>query len=134
MEYKVYGQIGNEYTVVTVNDTCRQNARYTAEKLNKGFQTFQTVNSEWEELFYKYRLLWNRLNEAGKFKEWDDTGYTYPSCNGYDISLNSLSSFGYVLLTDDDYLVGIYYLNEEQFEKVVEYMDICVEVMEKEKK
>lgn len=129
MEYKVYGQIGDEYTIVEVTDTCRQNARYTAEELNKGFKTIQTVNSEWEQLFYKYRLLWNKLNEVDKFKEWDDTGGVYPDCNGCDISLNSLSSFGYVLLYDDD-LVGIYYLNEEEFEKVVEYMDICVRTME----
>ena len=134
MEYKVYGTIGKEYTVVTVNDTSRGNARYTAEELNKGFSTIQTVNSEWEQLFYKYRFLWNRLNEAGKFKEWDDTDGVYPECNGYDICLNSLFSFGNVLLTEDDYFVGIHYLCEEEFEKVVKYMDVCVEAMELDKK
>ena len=133
MEYKVYGTIGKDYKIVDVVDTCRQNARYTAEELNKGFRTIQTVNAEWEQLFYKYRFLWNRLNEAGKFKEWDDTGGVYPDCNGYDICLNSLFSFGNVLLTEDDYIVGIHYLNEEQFEKVVEYMQICVEAMELDK-
>ena len=63
MEYKVYGTIGKDYKIVDVVDTCRDNAKYKAKDLYKGFEPCECVSAEWEQLFNKYHFLWHRLNE-----------------------------------------------------------------------
>ena len=128
MEYKVYGTIGKDYKIVDVVDTCRDNAKYKAKDLYKGFEPVECVSAEWEQLFNKYHFLWHRLNEAGAFKPYDDSDIL-PTVNGWEVNLNCLSSFGFVLLNNDDWIIDICYLNEEEFEHIVWYFEICAKTL-----
>lgn len=124
MKYKVFGKILKEYRVVEVEGINRKNAKYIATQKYSGFEPLQCVSSEWSELFDKYIRYWDILSERGLFSIYDDSDMNY-TCNGYDICLNSLFCKGYVLLhADDDLSINIGYLNDEEFERIVEYMEI----------
>ena len=94
-----------------------------AQKENIGFNAYECVSEEWNNLYDKYKNLHQQCVNNDSFG-YDNDDVVY-SCNGYDITIDSLEPANRVILDFyNDIDVRIYYLNEEEFSNVVEMLEI----------
>lgn len=123
MKFHVFGEVNKDYIVVQVEAQNRSWAKEIAQKENIGFNAYECVSKEWNNLYDKYKNLHQQCVNNDSFgHDNDDVVY---SCNGYDITINSLEPTNRVILDFyNDIDVRIYYLNEEEFSNVVEMLEI----------
>lgn len=123
MKFHVFGEVNKDYIVVQVEAQNRSWAKEIAQKENIGFNSYECVSEEWNNLYDKYKNLHQLCVNNDSFgHDNDDVVY---SCNGYDITIDSLEPTNRVILDFyNDIDVRIYYLNEEEFSNVVEMLEI----------
>ena len=123
MKFHVFGEVNKDYIVVQVEAQNRSWAKEIAQKENIGFNAYECVSEEWNNLYNKYKNLHQQCVNNDSFgHDNDDVVY---SCNGYDITIDSLEPANRVILDFyNDIDVRIYYLNEEEFSNVVEMLEI----------
>ena len=123
MKFHVFGEVNKDYIVVQVEAPNRSWAKEIAQKENIGFNAYECVSEEWNNLYDKYKNLHQQCVNNDSFgHDNDDVVY---SCNGYDITIDSLEPTNRVILDFyNDIDVRIYYLNEEEFSNVVEMLEI----------
>ena len=123
MKFHVFGEVNKDYIVVQVEAQNRSWAKEIAQKENIGFNAYECVSEEWNNLYNKYKNLHQQCVNNDSFgHDNDDVVY---SCNGYDITIDSLEPTNSVILDFyNDINVRIYYLNEEEFSNVVEMLEI----------
>lgn len=123
MKFHVFGEVNKDYIVVQVEAQNRNWAKEIAQKENIGFNAYECVSKEWNNLYDKYKNLHQQCVNNDSFgHDNDDVVY---SCNGYDITIDSLEPTNRVILDFyNDIDVRIYYLNEEEFSNVVEMLEI----------
>lgn len=123
MKFHVFGEVNKDYIVVQVEAQNRSWAKEIAQKENIGFNAYECVSEEWNNLYNKYKNLHQQCVNNDSFgHDNDDVVY---SCNGYDITIDSLEPTNRVILDFyNDIDVRIYYLNEEEFSNVVEMLEI----------
>ena len=123
MKFHVFGEVNKDYIVVQVEAQNRSWAKEIAQKENIGFNAYECVSKEWNNLYDKYKNLHQQCVNNDSFgHDNDDVVY---SCNGYDITIDSLEPTNRVILDFyNDIDVRIYYLNEEEFSNVVEMLEI----------
>jgi hypothetical protein len=123
MKFHVFGEVNKDYIVVQVEAQNRSWAKEIAQKENIGFNAYECVSEEWNNLYDKYKNLHQQCVNNDSFgHDNDDVVY---SCNGYDITIDSLEPTNRVILDFyNDIDVRIYYLNEEEFSNVVEMLEI----------
>lgn len=123
MKFHVFGEVNKDYIVVQVEAQNRSWAKEIAQKENIGFNAYECVSKEWNNLYDKYKNLHQQCVNNDSFgHDNDDVVY---SCNGYDITIDSLEPTNRVILDFyNDIDVHIYYLNEEEFSNVVEMLEI----------
>lgn len=123
MKFHVFGEVNKDYIVVQVEAQNRSWAKEIAQKENIGFNAYECVSEEWSNLYDKYKNLHQQCVNNDSFgHDNDDVVY---SCNGYDITIDSLEPTNRVILDFyNDIDVRIYYLNEEEFSNVVEMLEI----------
>ena len=123
MKFHVFGEVNKDYIVVQVEAQNRGWAKEIAQKENIGFNAYECVSEEWNNLYDKYKNLHQQCVNNDSFgHDNDDVVY---SCNGYDITIDSLEPTNRVILDFyNDIDVRIYYLNEEEFSNVVEMLEI----------
>ena len=123
MKFHVFGEVNKDYIVVQVEAQNRSWAKEIAQKENIGFNAYECVSEEWNNLYNKYKNLHQQCVNNDSFgHDNDDVVY---SCNGYDITIDSLEPTNRVILDFyNDIDVRIYYLNEEEFSNVVEILEI----------
>lgn len=123
MKFHVFGEVNKDYIVVQVEAPNRSWAKEIAQKENIGFNAYECVSEEWNNLYNKYKNLHQQCVNNDSFgHDNDDVVY---SCNGYDITIDSLEPTNRVILDFyNDIDVRIYYLNEEEFSNVVEMLEI----------
>ena len=123
MKFHVFGEVNKDYIVVQVEAQNRSWAKEIAQKENIGFNAYECVSEEWNNLYDKYKNLHQQCVNNDSFGH-DNDDIVY-SCNGYDITIDSLESTNRVILDFyNDIDVRIYYLNEEEFSNVVEMLEI----------
>lgn len=123
MKFHVFGEVNKDYIVVQVEAQNRSWAKEIAQKENIGFNAYECVSEEWNNLYDKYKNLHQQCVNNDSFgHDNDDVVY---SCNGYDITIGSLEPTNRVILDFYNGIdVRIYYLNEEEFSNVVEMLEI----------
>ena len=123
MKFHVFGEVNKDYIVAHVEAQNRSWAKEIAQKENIGFNAYECVSEEWNNLYDKYKNLHQQCVNNDSFgHDNDDVVY---SCNGYDITIDSLEPTNRVILDFyNDIDVRIYYLNEEEFSNVVEMLEI----------
>ena len=123
MKFHVFGEVNKDYIVVQVEAQNRSWAKEIAQKENIGFDAYECVSEEWNNLYNRYKNLHQQCVNNDSFgHDNDDVVY---SCNGYDITIDSLEPTNRVILDFyNDIDVRIYYLNEEEFSNVVEMLEI----------
>ena len=123
MKFHVFGEVNKDYIVVQVEAPNRSWAKEIAQKENIGFNAYECVSEEWNNLYDKYKKLHQQcINNDSFGHDNDDVVY---SCNGYDITIDSLEPTNRVILDFYNGIdVRIYYLNEEEFSNVVEMLEI----------
>ena len=123
MKFHVFGEVNKDYIVVQVEAQNRSWAKEIAQKENIGFNAYECVSEEWNNLYNKYKNLHQQCVNNDSFgHDNDDVVY---SCNGYDITIDSLEPTNRVILDFYNGIdVRIYYLNEEEFSNVVEMLEI----------
>ena len=123
MKFHVFGEVNKDYIVVQVEAQNRSWAKEIAQKENIGFNAYECVSEEWNNLYNKYKNPHQQCVNNDSFgHDNDDVVY---SCNGYDITIDSLEPTNRVILDFyNDIDVRIYYLNEEEFSNVVEMLEI----------
>ena len=123
MKFHVFGEVNKDYIVVQVEAQNRSWAKEIAQKENIGFNAYECVSEEWNNLYNRYKNLHQQCVNNDSFgHDNDDVVY---SCNGYDITIDSLEPTNRVILDFyNDIDVRIYYLNEEEFSNVVEMLEI----------
>lgn len=123
MKFHVFGEVNKDYIVIQVEAQNRSWAKEIAQKENIGFNAYECVSEEWNNLYNKYKNLHQQCVNNDSFgHDNDDVVY---SCNGYDITIDSLEPTNRVILDFyNDIDVRIYYLNEEEFSNVVEMLEI----------
>ena len=123
MKFHVFGEVNKDYIVVQVEAQNRSWAKEIAQKENIGFNAYECVSEEWNNLYDKYKNLHQQCVNNDSFGH-DNDDIVY-SCNGYDITIDSLEPTNRVILDFyNDIDVRIYYLNEEEFSNVVEMLEI----------
>lgn len=132
MKHYVFGKVKDEvfdetYKCVVVDapsSTDYTKIEEQAEKENEGFTTFEVVTRNWAKLYNKYSKLWVKCYLKDLFFD----GELYRTINGYPITEEALCSCLYVNVDDyNDIKLPIYYLNEVEFGKVVEMLEVCVD-------
>ena len=123
MKFHVFGEVNKDYIVVQVEAQNRSWAKEIAQKENIGFNAYECVSEEWNNLYDKYKNLHQQCVNNDSFgHDNDDVVY---SCNGYDITIDSLEPTNRVILDFyNDIDVRIYYLNEEEFSNAVKMLEI----------
>ena len=123
MKFHVFGEVNKDYIVVQVEAQNRSQAKEIAQKENIGFNAYECVSEEWNNLYDKYKNLHQQCVNNDSFgHDNDDVVYL---CNGYDITIDSLEPTNRVILDlYNDIDVRIYYLNGEEFSNVVEMLEI----------
>ena len=123
MKFHVFGEVNKDYIVVQVEAQNRSWAKEIAQKENIGFDAYECVSEEWNNLYNRYKNLHQQCVNNDSFgHDNDDVVY---SCNGYDITIDSLEPTNRVILDFyNDIDVRIYYLNEEEFSNVIEMLEI----------
>ena len=123
MKFHVFGEVNKDYIVVQVEAQNRSQAKEIAQKENIGFNAYECVSEEWNNLYNKYKNLHQQCVNNDSFgHDNDDVVYL---CNGYDITIDSLEPTNRVILDlYNDIDVRIYYLNGEEFSNVVEMLEI----------
>ena len=123
MKFHVFGEVNKDYIVVQVEAQNRSWAKEIAQKENIGFDAYECVSEDWNNLYNRYKNLHQQCVNNDSFgHDNDDVVY---SCNGYDITIDSLEPTNRVILDFyNDIDVRIYYLNEEEFSNVVEMLEI----------
>jgi hypothetical protein len=127
MKHYVFGKVGGEYKCVSVDapsDVHFSTVEVQAQNNNEGFIAFEVVTKRWCSLYKKYTKLYNKCVENDLF--FDEQ--LCESINGYRVNESSLKEFLYVCVDDyNDTTIPIYYLNEIEFSKVVDMLEICVD-------
>lgn len=132
MKHYVFGKIKDEVFDVTykcVAVDAPANTNYSkieeqAEKENEGFTTLEVVTKNWAKLYNKYSKLWVKCCLNDLF----DDDVLYEEINGHSITERALSDCLYIMVDDyNDTTIPIYYLNEVEFGKVVEMLEVCVD-------
>jgi hypothetical protein len=132
MKHYVFGKVKDEvfdetYKCVVVDapsSTDYTKIEEQAEKENEGFTTFEVVTRNWAKLYNKYSKLWVKCTLNDLF----DDDVLYREINGYSITERALCDCLYVCVDDyNDTTIPIYYLNEVEFGKVVEMLEVCVD-------
>lgn len=126
MKHYVFGRTGSNYNCVVVNapsSTDYSKIEELAVNENEGFIVYEVVTKKWATLYKKYSKLWTKCYIKDLFYDGD----LYETINGYPITEEALVSFLYVNVDDyNDIKLSIHYLNEVEFSKVVEMLDIMV--------
>lgn len=132
MKHYVFGKVKDEVFDVTykcVVVDAPSSTDYTkieelAEQENEGFTTLEVVTKNWTKLYNKYSKLWVECCLNDLF----DDDVLYREINGYSITERALCNCLYVCVDDyNDTTIPIYYLNEVEFGKVVEMLEVCVD-------
>ena len=131
MKHYVFGKVTDEvfdntYKCVVVDAPANTNyskIEEQAEKENEGFTTLEVVTKNWAKLYNKYSKLWVKCCLNDLF----DDDVLYRTINGYSITERALSDALYVCVDDyNDTTIPIYFLNEVEFDKVVDVLDTLV--------
>lgn len=131
MKHYVFGKVKDEvfdetYKCVIVDAPANTNYSKIAEQAeqeNEGFTTLEVVTKNWAKLYNKYSKLWVKCCLNDLF----DDDELYREINGYSITERALSDCLYIMVDDyNDITIPIYYLNEVEFDKVVDMLDTLV--------
>ena len=131
MKHYVFGKVKDEvfdctYKCVIVDAPANTNYSKIAEQAeqeNEGFTTFEVVTRNWAKLYNKYSKLWVKCCLNDLF----DDDVLYRTINGYSITERALCDCLYIMVDDyNDTTIPIYYLNEVEFDKVVDMLDTLV--------
>lgn len=131
MKHYVFGKVKDEvfdetYKCVVVDapaNTSYEKIKNIAVEENEGFTAFEVVTKNWAKLYNKYSKLWVKCSLNDLF----DGDELYRTINGYSITEIALYNCLYVCLDDyNDVTLPIYYLNEVEFDKVVDMLDSLV--------
>lgn len=131
MKHYVFGKVKDEvfdetYKCVVVDapsSTDYSKIREQAEEENEGFIYYEVVTRKWAKLYNKYSKLWVKCYLNDLF----DGDELYRNINGYGITEIALCNCLYVCVDDyNDTTIPIYFLNEVEFDKVVDMLDTLV--------
>lgn len=132
MKHYVFGKVKDEvfdetYKCVIVDAPANTNYSKIAEQAeqeNEGFTTLEVVTRNWAKLYNKYAKLWVKCSLNDLF----DDDVLYEEINGHSITERALYNCLYVCVDDyNDTTIPIYFLNEVEFGKVVEMLEVCVD-------
>lgn len=96
MKFNVFGEINKYYIVVQVEAQNRSWAKEIAQKENIGFNAYECVSEEWSNLYDKYKQLHKTCVTNDVFG-YDNDDVVY-SCNGYNITIDSLEHINRVII------------------------------------
>lgn len=125
-----------QYIIFTGNNTFQ---KVQAEDYNDAYSKVSgylgAVSSTWKSLYSKYYKLHKQLKkyDTDYIREQIEThlDYPYTTINGEFISIEDVFNLDYVYTTQDgeEFVIPIYYLNDEQMYKLVAYMNKIIEIL-----
>lgn len=125
-----------QYIIFTGNNTFQ---KVQAEDYNDAYSKVNgylgTVSNQWKTLYSKYYKLHKKLKkydlEYIREQMENFLDYPYTTINGEFISIEDVFNLDYVYTTQDgdEFVIPIYYLNDEQMYKLVSYMNKIIEIL-----
>lgn len=125
-----------QYIIFTGNNTFQ---KVQAEDYNDAYSKVNgylgAVSNQWKTLYGKYHKLYSKLKkydlEYIREQMENFLDYPYSTINGEFISVDDVLNLDYVYTTQDgaEFVIPIYYLNDEQMYKLVIYLDKVVKIL-----